>query len=276
MADARAAITVTMADCKTWLHDWIAHHMHVADHLFIWLDDPGEMAFAEKTTSDRVSILPGQQIDRDSRLTQTLARQDANTNSAIQMAAMAGFDWLLHVDADELFVPLSNDLWDSSAEQLIFPNHEAAPVWYADEPFVDVTRFRVNGRHRFLLYDNGKAALRLGAPPVTARAHGPHRFAGAEGVPSDKAVILHYAAPGFEHWWRKYERLGAFSDLWDERADAPIPTSFHTRSRDAVLKAIRTDDRSVAEEFYRKHMGSEGREDLLEVRRNADGRVILI
>ena len=276
MATKRVAITVTMADCEVWLADWVAHHLHVAERLFIWVDDPAKLVFAEKMASDRVSVLPGHQVVHDSRLTQVLTRQDANTNAAIQMSAMAGIDWLVHVDADEALVVQDATVWDTDAGQLVFANHEAVPVWEADTPFRQIERFNVNGRHKFRLYDNGKAALRLGPPPVAARASGPHRFVGAEAVRTDGAAVLHYALPGFEHWWRKYARLGAFSDFWCERPDEPIPQSFHTRSRDVVVEAIRSGDRGVAEAFYRSHVEAELPGDLLQVRRQADGRIVML
>lgn len=272
----RVAVTVTMADCETWLEDWIAHHLHVAERLFIWVDHPSEFAFAEQMASDRVSVLPGRQIDHASRLTQTLTRQDANTNAAIQMAAMAGINWLVHVDADELLVVLEERVWDSDVDQLVFPNHECIPVWQSKFPLRELTRFRVNGQHKFLLYDNGKAALRLGPPPVAAQAHGPHRFSGVEAVQSSGAVVLHYALPGFDHWWRKYERLGAFSDFWFERPGDPIPRSFHTHSRDKVTAAIQSADRTEAEDYYRQHMEIGDEEGLLNVRRDASGRVNIL
>lgn len=273
MTAKRVAITVTMADCGLWLTDWVAHHLHVAEQLFICVDDPAEMGLARQMASDRVSILPGQQIDHGSRLTQVLTRQDANANAVIQLAAMAGMDWLVHVDADELLVVHDTGVWGSDAGQLVFPNHESVPVWEASAPFRDITRFRVNGQHRFLLYDNGKSALRLGLPPIAARAHGPHRFTGAEAMRTDAAAVLHYAVPGFDHWWRKYARLGAFSDFWCERPDEPIPRSFHTRSRDVVMAALQSGDRAEAEAFYRRHMAAVDESGFMHVRRDAAGLV---
>ena len=94
-------------------------------------------------------------------------------------------------------------------------------------------------------------------------------------MPSDGAAILHYAVPGFDHWWRKYARLGAFSDHWQERPEEPIPHSFHTRSRDVVVEALRANDRSEAEAFYRQHMMA-AEEGLLRVSRDPSGLVSLL
>ena len=156
MAKPRIAITATVTDCDIWLADWIAHHVQVADQLFIWLDNPDELAAAEALRADNVSILPGQQFTRPSRLTQILERQDANADAALQLSAMAGFDWLVHVDADELVVPLDPEVWATPAPQLTLTNHECVPVWASDHPLRDVTHFKVNGMHPFLLYGNGK------------------------------------------------------------------------------------------------------------------------
>lgn len=276
MSKPRLAVTATVTDCETWLEDWLAHNMQIFDQAFVWVDDPAELAFARTFGSDRVSILPGQQIAHPSRLTRILARQDANADAALGFSAMAGIEWLVHLDVDELFVPSDSGLWDTDARQLVFRNHECVPVWDSARPIRTVTRFKQNGARAFMLYANGKAAVRPGAPPVSVRASGPHRFAGADATDSAGAAVLHYACATYAAWRTKYTRLGAFSDNWLERAERPITLDFHLRSRDLVTEACRTGDWTACEAFFRQLTRPVGAAGLIDIQRDAGGRVRLL
>lgn len=272
MSKPRLAITATVTDCDLWLEDWIAHHVQIFDQLFIWLDNPAELADVSGLRSDRVSILPGQQATSESKLTQILNRQDANADAALQLSALARMDWLVHLDADELFVPPDPALWDSPAEMFVFPNHECVPIWESQRPLQDVTRFKRNRVHPFMLYGNGKAAVRI-LPGRQVRAAGPHRFHGVEQTDSDAAIILHYACATYEIWWRKYARLGRFSDNWLDNAETPITLPFHLRSRDLVSAALETGDDTACRAFFESLMLDSETPDLLHVTRDPDGRV---
>lgn len=276
MAKSRVALTATVIDCELWLEDWIAHHLHVVDHLFIWADDPGELPVVSAFSSDRVSVMPGQQLEGPSRLTRVLKRQQANADAAIQFAAMAGFDWLVHLDLDELFVPLQQDWWAVDTDQTVFRNHEAVPVWESARPFREMTRFRRHGVHSFLLYENGKAAVSLAGDARSRTALGVHRFDVERTHYTERAVVLHYAMPGFAHWWRKYERLGAFSDYWLDSAKDPIDRDFHKRSRDVVMRALEIGDDCDARAFYCQHVEHVDDADLVTAKWDPSGEVRIV
>ena len=107
------------------------------------------------------------------------------------------------------------------------------------------------------------------------RSAGPHAFRGAESQPTDGAVILHYACATYEIWWRKYARLGAFSDNWLENPDTPIKLSTHLKSRDVVTEALRTGDAAPAEAYFRELMLPEDTPGLLRTLRSPTGEVKL-
>lgn len=274
---------MTIRGCEPWLADWIAHHRQIFDQLLIWIDEPAEFAAAQALSEARVTILPGQRAEGTSRLTRVLISQMANAELACELCARDGIDWLLHIDADELFLEHDPSVWESPADRLVFANHECVPVWAAERPLQAVTHFKAHGRMPFLLYSNGKSAVRCRAGGERPRADGPHRFTGPgteEMVAHTRASVLHYACPTFDLWWEKYRHLGAFSDHWYDRPAQPIELPFHLRSRDLVAGALASGDRGACEAFFRElvlpeaeiaRLCGEGR--VLTVARNAAGRV---
>jgi hypothetical protein len=81
------------------------------------------------------------------------------------------------------------------------------------------------------------------------RARGVHGFTADEGLAVTHAsehAILHYACCGFEAFWTKYARLGAFGDAW--WGTTPIAAAigtFHLECRDACARG-----REAALAFY--------------------------
>ena len=85
-----------------------------------------------------------------------------------------------------------------------------------------------------------------------ARPAGVHTFTGTGGT--GQAYILHYAWCGFDSFWKKYERLGRFSDRWFGRDDIRTGIgALHLDARDVVT----TGDRAAALDFYRRRIAIE-------------------
>jgi hypothetical protein len=121
----------------------------------------------------------------------------------MQLALSLGLDWLLHIDADELFYPGPlmdvpahfGELYSESISTFCYKNHEAVPERHdVVDPFREVSLFkrslddvpyskeaetavafwqaRQEGSF-FYYYDNGKAAVRV---HVNARPLSVHEF----------------------------------------------------------------------------------------------------
>ena len=208
---------------------------------------------------------------------EVMARQELNVGIAIKLALKMKIQWLLHIDIDELFFPFCNgvgthfkSLTEENVGRVTYLNYEAIPErLYIGDYFKEVTLFKkspdsfpggsLNDKQTrlirsipqlpasfFLFYGNGKQAARV---TEQLRPHGVHCFRSSEGVDeiSQNAVILHYACCGFDHFWRKYSRLGNFSDMRVGWIDlAALGNIFHLEARNVFLSG----DRARVRDFY--------------------------
>lgn len=290
------AIVTTLRGAGSFLDDFIAWHTATGfGRLYLVFDDPDD------PDRGRAVGLPGVEAiacDDDWRARwrgsplfpdlgssvemEVMARQLLNASLVADMARRDGFDWLLHIDIDELFhAPGGNAraLFDAlllrDVEVIAFPNMEAVPEHETtDRPFAAVTLFKVPVEHMrriasvdpaladvlrrsprfgagfFNLYSNGKSAVRLAAPGL--QPFGVHDFDRPDGsarhLRTTEAVVLHYACCGLETFRAKYALLGRFPDRWWNRYDiAAAIGPFHLQARDVVMGG---DEQAIAD-FYR-------------------------
>ncbi|WP_299611663.1 hypothetical protein [uncultured Tateyamaria sp.] len=267
--EPRRALTTTVHRPQRHFSTWCHYHLRFFDIILLWADDAEDLAALSPLANERIVLRQGAQIPHVSRLTQTLLRQDANTNAALEDCQRRQMDWLLHIDDDELFRPLDPQLWDQNPEvsQLHFVNHEACPLWSADNPFSAIRHFKKSGRLPFILYEGGKSAVRC---KIGARADGPHRFSLAEGAGfvSRGAEILHYGCYSYETWLRKYLNLGDFSDWYLDDFRTPITKRFHLESRNIIQDCLATGDFGPSESYFRQVVWDD--EELLQGRLRGD------
>ena len=289
-------IVTTLRDAGVLLDDFIAYHRAVGfSRLYLVFDDPAdpdrarvagwpgvEAIACDDTWRARWRASPlfpdlGASVDQE-----VMARQLLNASMVADMARADGFDWLLHIDVDELFHPPGGDaraLFDALQDQPFdvagFPNLEAVPEEEpVDRPFVDVALFKVafddmraivsadpalaEALRRsprfsagfFNLYTNGKSAVRLADPQL--QPFGVHDFdrpgGGARRVRAVDAVVLHHACCGLGMFKAKYRLLGRFADRWWKRYDiAAAIGPFHLQARDVVMGG----DAQAIADFYR-------------------------
>jgi hypothetical protein len=294
---SRAAIVTTLRNAGNVLGSFIAYHLALGfGRLYLFFDDPADPDLPRAAAHARVTAIghdrelrerwrhlpqysgQAQFLDRE-----VMARQVLNTELAMELARADGFDWLLHIDSDELFysprqsVAEHFDLVEKQRlETVVYLNYEAAPD--RDEIgdfFREVDLFKVpphlNGRpvtpalvkavqstpqlhpDFFKFYATGKSAVRLSAEGM--RPAGVHHFvrqnAGWQTGQSAHQFVLHFACCGFENFWNKYQTLGAFSDKWwDRYGIAELVGRFHLDARDVVA----TGDREAARAFYRSRL----------------------
>ena len=213
-----------------------------------------------------------------------------------------GMKWLLHIDIDEVFYTSDDDVsshfryLDSvNVDSMTYMNHEGVPeVHDTNDYFVATTLFR---RHHFslpitsavdkalsywrdrtqysqyfLVYDNGKSAVRVNVNAVPKDVHKWQSNSNSSSsstsssfnrktaiadprnlcvdellVLNDGPCILHYVTCGFRWLTDKYKVLGDFPDHWFG-GSLPIAPSFHLKSRDIVNKT------DLAKEYYRKEI----------------------
>ena len=294
------AIVTTLRDAGGTLDSFVAYHLHHGfAHLFLFFDDPLDPGLERFAQHPKVTAIP-----HDSHLrrlwaglpeyrtggefmdSEVMARQVFNAALAMDWARQKQCDWLLHIDADELFfTPRQSAMGHfseshaSAADTIRYQNFECVPERddIADA-FREVTLFNVpseletepvgdDGRallentpqipsKRFHFYRNGKSAVRLSAPGL--RPSGVHKFVNPNGetraVRARGAFILHYACSGFEAFWQKYVTLGRFADQWLSTYDIRSAIGpLHLDARDVVA----TGDREAARVFYRERIAIE-------------------
>jgi hypothetical protein len=113
----RVAIATMLKNPGPLLGSFIQYHLAIGfDHLFLFFDDPNDPSIAEAQQYRNVTV-----IRHDKELLQKfiekevyaqighlihsemMARQQLCVEVALDLARQNDFDWLLHIDIDELF-----------------------------------------------------------------------------------------------------------------------------------------------------------------------------
>ena len=293
--DGRAAIVTTLRNAGAVLDSFVAYHLAIGfDHVFLFFDDPDDPDLPRMAAHPAVtaiardaglrqawSALPQYAAHAAFTDTEVMSRQVLNAVLAMGMARERGLDWLLHIDADEVFYSPNESaaahfsrLQNSPLESVVYLNYEAVPERDEIDDFIrEVDLFKrplslaPNGPDArrmvaetsqlapkfFSFYSNGKSAVRLSAPGVEPLGvHGWGRMDRATAVEhSPHHFILHYACCGFETFWTKYATLGRFADKWWRTADIVSAIGpLHLDARDVVASG----DRDAARAFYRRRI----------------------
>jgi hypothetical protein len=290
---ASIAIATTVLHPGPSITKWLDYHLRIGiKHFLVYMDDPSEKSIFEELCGDRpVTLLPGAQnspsMTPESR---TILRQMANLRHAITYLRDEGYEWLLHIDIDELlYEPVESvPHWSERKDvgHVHFTNHEALPldpdsegeVEDVEEDWFKSTYFRINnalgkGNGEFMAYGNGKSAVHLnshsastGNSAPTVEPAGPHSFSTSQGStfhpPATESMILHYPNPFFSQWVKKFKHYSKFSGYWYDDKRYPVKVEFMLRSRDLVLEARETGDWREANEFFKsKCLSEEEREE---------------
>ncbi|ADB36946.1 glycosyltransferase family 2 protein [Spirosoma linguale] len=282
----KTSIVTTLRNADATLDYFIAYHLSIGfDHLFLFFDDPDDPGFARYEHNPAITVRRHDASLRRQWLRtraasdyyvfadrEVMARQVMNVDLALQMAQDAGIDWLLHIDADELFYTpnqsVSEHFTDLASQGICvarYLNHEAIPETDRIQNFfAEVSLFKRNRETLtqrqvnwlksnltkqtpyFSFYKNGKAAAVVS--PNTY-PDGVHEFESVK-MPTlltNGPYILHFPCCGFDHFLDKYRTLGWFPDRWFECGKAIeqiIPV--HSWSRDVV----QTGDMERIKAFY--------------------------
>lgn len=215
-----AAIVTTLRNAGATLDSFIKYHLSVGfSHIFLFFDDPDDAGIEIARGRPNVTVIRHDaelrrrwKRTRSYRMlghvrrfieTEVMSRQVLNAEVAIGLAADKGFDWLLHIDSDELFHAPGQSagahfrsLAERGVRHVTYPNHEAAPETPdVADPFKEVTLFKKNpytlsaGQMSdeqkavieelpqlpdkfFFFYRNGKSAARVSEGLLPEGVHG--------------------------------------------------------------------------------------------------------
>jgi hypothetical protein len=298
--NARVAIATTLRNAGAVLESFIAYHRAIDfAHLFLFFDDPADPDLPRVRAMKGVTAIAHDAALQEAWRTlpsfgqygatvssEVMSRQLLNLEYAMALACQMGFDWLLSIDADELFFAPGESVSEHFAalastpiETVSYLNYEAIPerdeigdyFREADLFKLPVEPVRAQAgpaleravrtfpqlRPKFFhFYNNGKSAVRLSAAGLVPS--GVHRFARTSGpvvsARSPRQFVLHYACCGFDAFWTKYATLGRFGDKWWGKHDIALAIgTFHLEARDVVAAG----DRDAARAFYRERVAIE-------------------
>ncbi len=201
---ARAALVTTLHDAAATLGSFVAYHRAIGfAHFFLFFDDPADSMLDWARAQPDITAIAREEnlrrvwqglalwseaaphVDRE-----VMARQLLNAEHAMNLARAKSFDWLLHIDADELFYVAGGDAaahfagLAPQADVSTYANYEAVPetentgdffrtVTLFKPPFATpsspeakalVARAGQRADALFHFYGNGKSAVRLAAP----------------------------------------------------------------------------------------------------------------
>eukprot|EP01124_Arcella_intermedia_P007033 TRINITY_DN14273_c0_g1_i1.p1 TRINITY_DN14273_c0_g1~~TRINITY_DN14273_c0_g1_i1.p1 ORF type:complete len:475 (+),score=115.34 TRINITY_DN14273_c0_g1_i1:36-1460(+) len=314
----KVAIVSTMRSPGKELDSWICYHLGLGFHtIYLFFDDPNDpdIPIAQKY-SPRVQIIPtNTELKNKWKVlsyynnfkwwidVEVMARQCLNVGIAIQMAVKDKIDWILHIDADELFyLPdhYSNVnehfslLHKQGFDQAVYVNLEAVPEnLEADNYFQNTTLFKISSivitsqstynkynefweskGSYFNGYWTGKAAARVFPqlePLEVTRFFKPNEKRANFNGP----WILHYINPTYTSTKKKYEKLGSFADKsWDRKY---VPSSEldnpnypyegqALKSHRDMRDLFAKPNEQEKKKLYMKQIGIQSKEELLKFR----------
>jgi len=243
--DIKVGIATTVKNPHQ-LNDWINYHLKIGfDKLYIVFDDENEDT-SSYINSDQVKIFKNNDDWKKELLTlpnmnqfiqdkkEVMSRQILNFANSRNYALQDGIDFLLHIDADELFYledSTLGNIFNNNYDVITFQNWEMIPKKDDYENcFREGVDFKINPRI-FNAYGNGKSAVKVNSQSQIA---GVHDFSGNNKKFSNVGKILHYPSCNFNEYINKYKILGKFNDKWWD--SVKIPFKFHTESRDLITE----------------------------------------
>jgi hypothetical protein len=149
----RAPVNQTLA--------FVGYHLQAGvDHMFLYFDDPRDPSTPRLRDVSRVTCVSCSESHWKERGISPSApvqtKQMSNATEAFHRAREAGYEWLVHLDSDELLhatIPLRQLAAHSpaQADALVFPTKEAVPQQlHYERPFRDIELFKYDPSHHLL------------------------------------------------------------------------------------------------------------------------------
>lgn len=215
--------------------DFIIYHLNIGyDHLFLFFDDPNDAVINEVCNNARLTCISCDSLHWNNvgckKNSKIEVRQQKNADLALLWAREQGFDWISHIDSDELIYsvkPIKTVLssLSKSVTHLWLPTREAVPdkLEYS-KPYQEISLFRVlpsrefnhfmgknidafyNGE--FLRGHEGKSIVRVTDDVKSLVLHFPIFYNDAKSklAVDCKVGLLHFDCYNFSAWYTKWER----------------------------------------------------------------------
>jgi hypothetical protein len=223
---------------------WLNHHRLIGVSLFfIRLEDTPELIDFLEKQQDVILDIGSSDINGNNYLTQNY-RQDTLVNNSIKKCIELNYDWIFHIDSDELldgnFLFLKKLSKKIKCLKLI--NAEAIYTENEKTCFSSSKFLKCINGSSCRSYSNGKAGGRV---EYGVTSYGPHTFAYngnynnefTYDVPFDDLHILHFDSCSFEKWVNKFKNYSINNT-------SNIPFIYYNESMQIVNNAF---------DVYKKH-----------------------
>jgi hypothetical protein len=234
MAD-RICVIATVRAPRNELLDFVRYHLAAGvDEVILFFDDPHDTVLDAVAGHPRVvAIRCDAAYWRARRVDRPIAvehRQMENVNAGMTIARSRGFDWIIHIDSDELLFAESDirtlltgisasmvrfDMKEAVAEQDYYSSRFQATLFrepptaermkkITSIPSADLEGVLFEGEY-FRAHTASKVAVRLNSGIKLMGIHGPQRQKLTE-VHTGRITLLHYDCIGIDDWKRKWLR----------------------------------------------------------------------
>ena len=295
----KLALCTTVRGADSVLDFFVDYHLSIGfDVIFLFFDDVADNGIDRFAKRQNVVVyrsdeelqqlwksIKYQKLYRKyipSITTEVMARQNLNTAVAMELCRKHGYDWLLHIDSDELFYTYGRSIKDhfsslslNNIRIINYRNHESVPEkfdisnFFSENNLFKKNKAVLNPYQKqlvnkwftkfdgifFYFYANGKSAVRIDDDAIP---DGVHFFTYKNRILRqlkfkapikkliewDEPCILHFPCCGFRQFYNKYRFLGNFSDKNFNKL--PIKLPMHLKCRDI----INNESLETAKEFY--------------------------
>ena len=227
---------ITMVNKQPNFEDWLDHHLKTLkiDKIILRVEDTPEYKSLIKPYGDKVdaSFHSKEEINTKNNYFTQMDRQKIFVNDSIQKLKKLDFDFVFHIDADELIYVNPNQQKTTSDVLLrqyleevhpdyscihmknfeaVFPNME--------EKCFNTNRFIDCKKGQCLSYANGKSVGRI---KNDVKFKGPHYFTGKVfDISDDKLAILHFDSCTYSKWENKFKLMKNITE--EKFKEIPFP-----------------------------------------------------
>lgn len=228
---SKLAIVSTVKAPFEVLTRFASHHVRQVDKIWLFFDDPCDASMSYFADIEQINVIA---CDDDywatfgGRPNSIEVRQEINATQALHACRSFGFDWLIHIDSDELLFEykqtLRQLLTEAAADIVRFDIREAAvdrleydhlfcPTWFKVPSSSTQCKWaeRLGCRHAIYQHEYfrghlaSKIAVRVNGAVSEMGIHNPKQVS-AHAIEHKTAdvLLLHYDCVGFRTWQNKW------------------------------------------------------------------------
>jgi hypothetical protein len=239
------------------ISEWIHHHLNIGiDFIFLNIDSQYIPSYIQNNNKIKFFKSSSEKNDYEIILNQQTIQIDFVNYCIRQYCISNQFNFLLHLDDDELFVlnkkykNIQEYLLNNDSEKINYiriQNFEAVLLYspISNDYFKTTIYFKDPLIDNFNGYKNGKSIGKISSQLI---CNGCHTFEGNYKIMDRRdGIILHFDCVTFEKWFQKFSKFKYLSD----DVYSKIPFSFYKKSIDLIKNVS---DINKLKQFWHSHL----------------------